>query len=390
MALFLKDIYNETGSTYSLKLIAGEGGLGRIMSWIYISESTVAQNFLNGGELVITTGVNMVHDENWLQDFVSCYMKNHACGIIFNVGEYMRENQIDPEIIKLCNEQDFPLFVMPWNTSISNITHDYYDRLFKDSKDNDIINNTLKDLINQKGDPASNIESLQAYNYLEDMPYAIVLIKPEDFEKNHINNGFFQIVLRRDIALEKRLYQIFDMNRCYILVLAGDGVKNKDTRCQGILDNLHKYFPKEKFYISISHTVKNLLSISTAYDYANAALSLAQKFDRELISFDLLGIYQILLTCNDKDILWNFAEERLNKLIRYDKENQTNYVETLRYFLLFDGSIQKISAKMYCHRNTVNNRIRVIREKFHYDLDDMKLRMELMISYYIYEFFKEI
>ena len=39
------------------------------------------------------------------------------------------------EIVRLCHRYSFPLFTMPWDTRIFDITHDYYNRIFEDSRD---------------------------------------------------------------------------------------------------------------------------------------------------------------------------------------------------------------------------------------------------------------
>lgn len=50
------------------------------------------------------------------------------------------------------------------------------------------------------------------------------------------------------------------------------------------------------------------------------------------------------------------------------------------------GSIQKIAAALFCHRNTISYRIRVLKEDFGYDLDNSRVCFELTAAFQILEY----
>ena len=135
MAIFLRDLYYDTKRKYNLNLISGGKGMVNIVSWVYISEDISTSTFLNGGELIITTGVTSGEREDWLRAFIKELIKRGTCGLILNTGRYIFEEDITDEIVRLCYRYSFPLFTMPWDTRIFDITHDYYNRIFEDSRD---------------------------------------------------------------------------------------------------------------------------------------------------------------------------------------------------------------------------------------------------------------
>ncbi|UKI37112.1 MAG: PucR family transcriptional regulator ligand-binding domain-containing protein [Clostridiales bacterium] len=45
---------------YSLKLLAGKGGLDNAVRWVHMVEDRQVPDFLHGGELVFTTGIGHV------------------------------------------------------------------------------------------------------------------------------------------------------------------------------------------------------------------------------------------------------------------------------------------------------------------------------------------
>ena len=59
MPLSVQSLFNATADLYRLKLLAGKKGLHHPVSWMYYSEDTTTLEFIRGGELVLTTGMNM-------------------------------------------------------------------------------------------------------------------------------------------------------------------------------------------------------------------------------------------------------------------------------------------------------------------------------------------
>ena len=83
------------------------------------------------------------------------------------------------------------------------------------------------------------------------------------------------------------------------------------------------------------------------------------------------------------DVLREYVNDTLGSIITYDEQHHTNYLETLNQNLLCDGSIQKIAGALFCHRNTVNYRVRILREDLHLALDDPSTRFELMTAFQV-------
>ena len=86
MPLTLNELYTQTKHQYHLSMIAGETGIDHIMNWVYVSEDSSTHDFLKGGELIITTGINC-QDEASLYDFIETMIKSHTCGMILNTGK---------------------------------------------------------------------------------------------------------------------------------------------------------------------------------------------------------------------------------------------------------------------------------------------------------------
>ena len=64
MALTVQSIFNSL-SIYRLKLVGGKEGLSKHVSWVYYTEDPETIEFIRGGELAITTCLNIErHKQN--------------------------------------------------------------------------------------------------------------------------------------------------------------------------------------------------------------------------------------------------------------------------------------------------------------------------------------
>lgn len=134
MALTIKELFQDTHERYGLKLIAGANGLQRTVSWVYVCEDPSYSNYLNKNDLIISTGALTDHSNAWLKQFILAFYHSNSCAIILNVGKYISNTDISADVISLCDQLNFPLFTMPWHIHISDITKDYYNRLFSDER----------------------------------------------------------------------------------------------------------------------------------------------------------------------------------------------------------------------------------------------------------------
>ena len=61
------------------------------------------------------------------------------------------------------------------------------------------------------------------------------------------------------------------------------------------------------------------------------------------------------------------------------------------YGMVYDGVVKseresgRSGSKMFCHRNTINYRLRIIKEELEYDLSDAEVRFQLMAAYKLRE-----
>lgn len=81
-----------------------------------------------------------------------------------------------------------------------------------------------------------------------------------------------------------------------------------------------------------------------------------------------------------------FYHPAIAAIQEYDQTNQTQLLYTLYRFLANDRNYAKTAQEMFLHRNTVQYRIERLQDFFSLDLDNIELRLHLLIS--LYELFE--
>lgn len=68
-------------------------------------------------------------------------------------------------------------------------------------------------------------------------------------------------------------------------------------------------------------------------------------------------VFSIIESMEDIETLKRFVQEKIGRLIRYDKENGTNLMETLGYLIEGNLNYKQVAEKSFVHYNTVRYRV---------------------------------
>lgn len=155
-----------------------------------------------------------------------------------------------------------------------------------------------------------------------------------------------------------------------------------EYRTLSLDEKLRDFFPKVSFSIGIGHIYKNLANIRDSYYSARTALIAASSdaFGKKIVAYDDLGIYKILYDLKNRELLREFYDETIGMIQRYDDNNQTEYLKTIKVFLKNSGSVQKSANELFIQYNTIRYRMRKIQALFGYDLQNLEDCGELQIA----------
>lgn len=155
-------------------------------------------------------------------------------------------------------------------------------------------------------------------------------------------------------------------NDGYAIMIDGD-----DSKILKELDNISK---KEGFLIGSSDTFNNLMETIDNYNLSQNVLYYAQRssITSGIAYFDEYKLLHIL-TFAKKHMNLDKLQSKLHKdIIKYDKDNNTEYDLTLSTYLYSNLNLKDSASKLCVHKNTVSYRISKIKEIFNIDLDNIQ------------------
>ena len=120
---------------------------------------------------------------------------------------------------------------------------------------------------------------------------------------------------------------------------------------------------------------------------AQHAIDLGVRLGRagQIICYEELGIYRLLLQVGDMHQLWQFAHDVLGALIDYDARHKVDLVGTLSVYLNQHESLKQTARVLRVHVNTVTYRIQRIEQLTSLDLTNSDHRLSAHVAAKIIE-----
>jgi PucR family transcriptional regulator, purine catabolism regulatory protein len=109
-----------------LALAAGEEGADAPVRWVHISELADPTPWLSGGELLLTTGIQL-DSEARQREFVRLLSDRHLAGLGFATG--FDHDELPPTILAEASDAGFPVFEVPYELPFIAITEKAFTRL---------------------------------------------------------------------------------------------------------------------------------------------------------------------------------------------------------------------------------------------------------------------
>lgn len=382
MAIMVKKLYKNAPFLYKMNLIAGSSGMTNLVQWVHIIEDSSVISFLHGNELVFTAGI-LNKDQDWLITFARKLHEVKASAFVVNIGPYTSE--IPEKVISFCNEVGLPLFTIPWETKMVDMTSDFCHRIMHNENVESNLATTIKNIIFKVGDIDTQILQMERYGYQRDNNFCFISITSYNKDQNNIeeNNNFLRMIAEKVAKSISELFISFSYKDCLILVL----VNYSDEKIEAFILEFIKLVKKEKndlnIHMGISSNKMGIYNQNNNFEKALSAMQIAKKRNELYSYYDKLGIYKVLYAVNDRDILRSYYNDIIGKLEAYDRENKTQLTMLLRTYLENNGSLQLVSEKLFIHRNTVTNQLKKIEAIIGCDPVDLENKVALYIAFYI-------
>lgn len=381
MAIALKYLCKYAKENYGMNLISGDGNMNNLVNWVHMLEDPETATFLHGEELIFTTGIGYKNTD-WLLGFARKLVENQASGLVLNIGPYIKS--VPEDLTNFCKEVQFPLFTIPWKTRIVDITNDFYRKIIKSEENEITVAGAFRDAIFSPEKMIENRSVLERKEFDINADFCVAAISLQvpvpdkfiEFDKS------VRLHLTKILYKHSERFNIFRQDKYLIVVLQDfppEAVENAVERLDEVCSRADKGY---RIFAGISINEPGLLTLTHSYKRAVALLPIAEKQNRLHVSYRNIGLYQMLLEVDDPKLLKKIYEDTLGRLEDYDSKNQTDYMLTLKSYLDHNASVQEVASATFVHRNTINYKIKKIREILGCELD-FKNGLMLLLAFYI-------
>lgn len=384
MSICCRDIF-VLPSLQKLTLVAGEKGLDQIILWTHVADFPNMAEWVAEGDLLLTTGVHLPKDINEFVELVRQLKQNSLAGLVLNIGPYI--SVIPQEVITVADELNFPLFSLPWECRLAEVTQDICRLLIKDQTGKTIEKELIEiillgniehpeGIINQAAVAGYDMTRSQQVIIFTEQNSKREIEKPKDFQRiaqQVIHDGFmyYHIKVLSLVSPEGIIVLIPYMKEDKLLPMLSSIMERIGVRLMDV-----------PIHIGIGNVSNNLSQVKKSLEQAQQALKFAalEGKSNAIVTYAKLGALKLLLKIHDRQELECFYQETLGSLLAYDQECGANLIDTLVVFLQENGHAIKAAERLFIHRNTLKYRLQRVEEVLGLDLSNSDARITIQIA----------
>ena len=212
-------------------------------------------------------------------------------------------------------------------------------------------------------------------------PFCVAVVGGDDQVSTTIH------YVRRYLIKDKNTYNTIIKGNLYILFTdinaQIDFSKILNNRFNSLTDSLDLY----NLSLGLSDTFETLLNIETYKYQAEQALLLGKscRHNSRIYFYKDLILENMISQLKNNDKAGSYIHPAIKMLEAHDKTNNTEYLKTLKEYIMSMCNPAKTVEKIHIHRNTLLYRLKRIQELTDISLDDEHLCALLLINFYLLE-----
>ncbi|WP_010237390.1 PucR family transcriptional regulator [Clostridium arbusti] len=376
-----------------MKVVAGKGGMNKVIRWIHVVENPQVSEWVKGGELLFITGLVIKDDVNTLLQLVKDLIDRDLSGLVINTGPYITETP--KEVKELADKFDFPIFELPFEVKLIDVTQSICRAIFMNKVEKESMDSFMKEIIFGEStftDEILNRASFYGYNSSKN--YCALVVDIDDFRNFirdkkitdeeaiiEIKQNIEQIILNVMNKWRKKILYVMQRDSIILMMPVREWNNNYDT-IESIAEDIIKGV-KEKFNdltvsIGIGCKFNELKDFKKSVDQAQKALKIVKVCGEKssVKKYSKVGIYRMFFQMDNQEEMKEIYHETLDKLIEYDEKSESDLFKTLEAYVAEGANLGRAAEKLFIHRNTMKYRMNKMEEILKCDLKDINTLLE--------------
>lgn len=336
----------------NFKLIAGANGIGRTIETVNILDYEYTSEY-NPAELPDSFKKNALVLSSLL---FAKYQPEQLINVVKKLVDYRTSalavksiilKDLPEDVIDYCNRHSFPVFLFSENEGyFENIITFITDEI-RQSTDYAHFEEKLS-LLSQ--DNLSGLEvqriAMELFPELE-LPYRLTAINPQ------LTETAFYKKLRHSHKLPK--VPVYSFCKTYVTALPAGNPKTYYNEFQAVIDSL--YLNEKLCYTGFSNLHDKMDEFHYAFNECFYSCTYAQKQKLPQITFNQLGLSQILYPYRNDYWLSRYCSQILDTIQSYDKKHSNSLMETAVAYVKSGANTIRTAQALHIHKNTVHYRV---------------------------------
>jgi len=406
MSIMVNDIL-KLETLRGMELVGGKLGLEKCVEWIYVAECfedpLEGIKWLQGGELVFITGVGMKGDNSALKKLIEGISEKNGVGLIVNIGKYIKS--IPKDSIEIANKLEIPLFTLPWEVKLVEVSQEISNAIILSRIEENSMNHFLSNILFGDGELQGSTARKAAYfGYNLEGRCCICVIHIDESKKNlgikkiddEISVSKIKLTFRKVVQgiLEEYALKVPIINHEDKIIICYKAEENSMNRLEKALKEIQETIMKRVTGFSVSVGIGNayedLKMMKQSLNEAQLSIDSekCQGLNNTIRKYKEIGIYRLLLSIENRDLLENYYLDILGPIIENNKSKDIISVQILETYLNENCNLTSTAEKLFVNRNTLKYRIKKIEEVLGCDLHNFEQCMKIKIALYISKILK--
>jgi purine catabolism regulator len=367
MELTVESLIGELG----LRLVSGQESAQTHVRWVHSTELADPTPWLKGGELLLTTGMQL-DGPRVQRELIDRLADHEIAGLGFGTG--FAHKRLPAALVTAARKRGFPLFEVPYELPFIAITERAFAQLVNERYEM-LQRNMVGDVL---------AEALTGHLYPEDLqarlrPFgigervAVLAFEPPD-------PSAAAALVERILERERLPNLVAIRAGLLCAVVDAEAPLEPIELARRIRGELTARFGEVR---AAASRVAPTHSLRMSFHEARCALEAVRLRNGDapdVASYADLGAFQLLLSLQDDDALNSYCRSVLSPIEQGEGEYGDELVRSLDVFIEYNGHWEKAANALYCHRHTLRYRIRRIEQLTGRDFSNARDRIEFWLA----------
>ena len=373
MELTVESLIGELG----LELVCGEDAAQTHVRWVHSTELQDPTPWLKGGELLLTTGIQLNGPKSQ-RELIDRLADHQIAGLGFGTG--FAHKRLPAALVTAAKKREFPLFEVPYELPFIAITERAFARLLDERYEllqRTMVGDVLAEVLTGHLYPEDLQARLRPFGIGEQV--AVLAFKPTD---PSAAATVVEAILEREkvpslVAIRAGLLcAVIDQGSATLASSAWAPME----LARKIRSELASRFGEVRAAASRPVATHSLRMAFHEARCALEAVRLRNGSAPEVASYADLGAFQLLLSLQDDEALGSYCRSVLEPIEQGEGDYGDELVRSLDVFIEHNGHWEKAANALFCHRHTLRYRIRRIEQLTGRDFANARDRIEFWLA----------